>query len=70
MYLKKLGNDQKFGVLPEVLSFDEKFLNREIATNGFSFIMIDWKKIKLIDMLPTRHTDELWKYFQSVSSKK
>ena len=69
MYLKKLGNDPKFGVLPEVLSFDEKFLNREIATNGFSFITIDWKKIKLIDMLSTRHTDELWKYFQSVSSK-
>lgn len=51
---------------PEVLSFDEKFLNRNIAENGYSFVIVDWKNIKILDMIPSRHIDKIAAYFSKI----
>ena len=56
-------------VFPEIISFDEKFLNRKIAENGYSFIIIDWLNVKLIDMLDSRHIDVLSSYFSKIDPK-
>ena len=56
-------------IFPEIISFDEKFLNRKIAENGYSFIIIDWLNIKLIDMLDSRHIDVLSSYFSKIDPK-
>lgn len=49
--------------LPEILCFDEKFLNRTISNNGYAFIIVDFLKRKLFDMLSSRKKEELFRYF-------
>lgn len=56
--------------LPIIMCFDEKFLNRTIAVNGYSFIIVDFLNRKLIDMISTRHKDDLYKYFSKFPPEK
>lgn len=61
--------DPKLTYLPEVISFDEKFVNRNICENGYSFVMIDWLNVKILDIISSRHIDKLSSYFSKISPK-
>ena len=54
-------------IFPEIISFDEKFLNKNIAENGYTFIIVDWLNVKIIDILSSRHFDKLTSYFSKIS---
>ena len=55
--------------LPEIISFDEKFINRNICENGYSFIIVDWLNVKIVDILSSRHLNKLGDYFSKISLK-
>lgn len=56
--------------LPTIMCFDEKFLNRSIAKNGYAFIIVDFVNKKLFDILSSRHKEDLYKYFAKFSIEK
>ena len=49
--------------LPIILCFDEKFINRTIATNGYAFIIVDFINKKIFDILSSRKKEDLYRYF-------
>ena len=55
--------------LPEIISFDEKFINRNICENGYSFVIVDWLNVKIVDILSSRHLNKLDDYFSKISLK-
>ena len=61
--------EPKLTYLPCVVSFDEKFINRTICENGYSFVLVDWLNIKILDIVSSRHLDRLDAYFSKISSK-
>lgn len=69
IFNKFVADPPTIPIFPEIISFDEKFLNRKIAENGYSFIIIDWLNVKLIDMLNSRHIDVLSSYFSKIDPK-
>lgn len=50
----------------KIISFDEKYLNKEIAENGYSFIIVDWINIKILKALDSRHKVKLASYFSKI----
>ena len=52
--------------LPEIISFDEKHIGRAITDHKYLFIMLDWKNMKLYNILPSRDKNTLWKYFSKI----
>lgn len=61
--------DPKLTYLPSVISFDEKFVNRKICENGYSFVLVDWLSVKILDIISSRHLDRLDAYFSKMSPK-
>ena len=61
--------DPKLTYLPSVISFDEKFVNRKICENGYSFVLVDWLSVKILDIISSRHLDRLDSYFSKISPK-
>ena len=55
--------------LPEIISFDEKHIGRAITDHKYLFIMLDWKNMKLYNILPSRDKNTLWKYFSKIPSE-
>ena len=55
--------------LPEVLSFDEKHVNKSMTDNAYLFVMVDFINKKIYDILPSRHKEKLEKYFQKIPKK-
>ena len=61
--------EPKLLYLPEVVSFDEKFVNRTICENGYAFVLVDWLSVKILDIVSSRHLDRLDAYFSKISPK-
>ena len=53
--------------LPEIMCFDEKHINKGLSDIAYSFVILDWKNIKIYDMLQSRHKKSLEKYFDKFS---
>lgn len=51
------------GVLPEIISFDEKHINKSLTDNAYMFIMLDFKNNKIYDILYSRHKHKLEYHF-------
>ena len=61
--------EPKLTYLPSVVSFDEKYVNRTICENGYSFVLVDWLNVKILDIVSSRHLDRLDSYFSKISPK-
>jgi transposase len=55
------------GPLPEILSFDEKHINKSMTNSVYLFIIVDFKNIALYDIVHSRHKNVLEKYFSKIS---
>ncbi len=53
--------------LPEIMCFDEKHINKGLSDKSYSFVILDWKNIKIYDMLPSRHKNTIENYFEKFS---
>ncbi len=51
------------GSLPEILSFDEKHINKNMTENVYLFIIVDFKEIEIYDIINSRHKYTLERYF-------
>lgn len=52
--------------LPSILSFDEKHIGKAITDHSYLFVILDWRNIKIYDVLESRDKYTLWKYFSSI----
>lgn len=59
--------DYSPGPLPEILSFDEKHINKSMTNSVYLFIIVDFKNIALYDIVHSRHKNVLEKYFSKIS---
>ena len=57
------------GELPEILSFDEKSNNDRNTKSPYIFIIVDFMKHKIYDILPSRYKISLNKYFSKYSEQ-
>lgn len=71
MYLfdKFVVDPPKIQSLPEIISFDEKYLNKSVTENGYAFVIVDWLKIKIVDILSSRNINKLTSYFSSIPAE-
>ena len=51
--------------LPEIISFDEKHINKKLTCNAYAFVMLDFKTKKVIDLVVSRHKAKLRDYFKN-----
>lgn len=58
--------DYKVGIIPEIISFDEKSNNDENTKSPYIFVIVDFMKRKIYDILPSRHKSTLSKYFDKI----
>lgn len=58
--------DYKPNKLPEILSFDEKHINNSLTSNAYIFIILDFKEIKIYDIVFSRHKSKLENYFSKI----
>lgn len=56
-------------ILPEILSFDEKHINKKLTDNAYIFIILDFLNIKIYDIVFSRHKYKLEKYFSRIPLK-
>ena len=54
------------GELPEIISFDEKHVNKSMTDNSYLFVIVDFVNKCIYDILPSRHKEKLEKYFQKI----
>ena len=54
------------GDLPEILSFDEKHINKSLTDNAYIFVILDFKAIKIYDIVFSRHKAKLERYFSRI----
>lgn len=54
------------GKLPEILSFDEKHVNKNMTDNVYLFIIADFKKVEIYDIVHSRHKYVLERYFSKI----
>ncbi|MGD9605485.1 MAG: transposase [Bacilli bacterium] len=59
--------DYNPGKLPEILSFDEKHINKRMTENVYIFIIVDFKNIQIYDIVSSRHKFVLERYFSKIS---
>lgn len=52
--------------LPNILSFDEKHINKKMSDGSYLFIMVDFIKIKIYDIVYSRRKNVLEKYFSKI----
>ena len=57
------------GKLPEILSFDEKHVNKNMTDNIYLFIIVDFVNINIYDIVRSRHKHVLDKYFSKIPLK-
>jgi transposase len=57
------------GDLPEILSFDEKHINKSMTDNTYLFVIVDFKKVEIYDIVYSRHKHILEKYFSMFSKE-
>ncbi len=55
---------------PEIISFDEVHLGNAIIKDKYAFVMLDFKELKIVDVLPSRHKYKLEKYFSRIPLSK
>ena len=60
--------DYKPGKLPVVQSWDEKHINKSITDDAYLFNLVDFKTLKIFDILPNRHKRTLIAYFNRFSA--
>lgn len=58
--------DYSPGALPEILSFDEKHINKNMTDNVYLFIIADFKNIQIYDIVHSRHKYVLERYFSKI----
>ena len=54
------------GKIPEILSFDEKHINNSLTDNSYVFIILDFRKIQIYDIVFSRHKSKLENYFSKI----
>ena len=54
------------GELPEILSWDEKHINKNLTDNAYVFVILDFKTIKIYDIVFSRHKHKLESYFSKI----
>lgn len=54
-------------ILPDILSFDEKSINKNMTDNAYMFVLADFRKVELVDLVHSRHKYVLEKYFSKFS---
>lgn len=54
------------GPLPEILSFDEKHINKNMTDNVYLFIIVDFIKVEIYDIVHSRHKYALERYFSLI----
>lgn len=54
------------GKLPEILSFDEKHVNKSMTDYAYLFVMVDFANKYIYDILPSKHKEKLEKYFHKI----
>ena len=52
--------------LPEVLSFDEKSVNKKMADSRYLFVIVDFLNNKIYDILYSRHKNVISSYFSKI----
>jgi transposase len=58
--------DYSPGKLPDILSFDEKHINKNMTDNVYLFIIVDFKSIEIYDIVHSRHKNVLERYFSKI----
>lgn len=58
--------DYKVGIIPKIISFDEKSNNDENTKSPYIFVIVDFMGRKIYDILPSRHKNTLSKYFEKI----
>ncbi len=53
--------------LPDILCFDEKSINKKMTDNAYMFVLVDFRKVELVDIVSSRHKFVLEKYFSKFS---
>ena len=54
------------GPMPDILSFDEKHINKSLTDNTYIFIILDFRKVKIQDIVYSRHKHKLEYYFSRI----
>lgn len=54
------------GPMPDILSFDEKHINKSLTDNAYIFIILDFRKVKIHDIVYSRHKHKLEYYFSRI----
>ena len=53
-------------ILPKIMSWDEKSINKRMTDNPYIFTMVDFLNNKIYDILPSRHKNYLTSYFSKI----
>lgn len=53
-------------ILPRIMSWDEKSVNKRMTNKPYIFIIVDFLKNKIYEILPNRHKDYLTSYFSKI----
>ena len=53
-------------ILPRIMSWDEKSVNKRMTNKPYIFIIADFLKNKIYEILPNRHKDYLTSYFSKI----
>ena len=53
-------------ILPRIMCWDEKSVNKRMTTKPYIFIIVDFIKNKIYEILPNRHKDFLTSYFSKI----
>ena len=53
-------------ILPRIMSWDEKSVSKRMTNKPYVFIMVDFLKNKIYEILPNRHKDYLTSYFSKI----
>ncbi|MDD3106762.1 MAG: transposase, partial [Bacilli bacterium] len=62
--------DYSPGELPAIISLDEKHVNKKMTENTYLFIIVDFKNVKIYDIVHSRHKYALEKYFSKIPQVK
>lgn len=53
-------------ILPKIMSWDEKSINKRMTAKPYIFIIVDFIKNKIYEILPNRHKNYLTSYFSKI----
>jgi len=58
--------DYSPGEIPSILSLDEKHVNKRMTENTYLFIIVDFKNVKIFDIVYSRHKYAIERYFSKI----